>query len=125
MKETNYRGTNDSLKSDRYTNDRSVNNRVTGPKPEVLTNDAYVPGYLRTQIGKLVRVEFLIGTGFLNDRVGRLREVGASYIVLDSLQSDSEVMCDIYSIKFVTIIGERVDEDGNDMVSPDLLGNAY
>ena len=71
--------------------------------PEVLTNQIYTPAFLRTQIGRLMRVEFLIGTNNLVDRIGILSEVGASYIVLRSFENDSLVYCDLYSIKFITI----------------------
>ena len=71
--------------------------------PEILTNSIYTPAFLREHIGKLMRVEFLIGTNNLVDRIGILADVGASYILLRSLENDSLVYCDIYSIKFVTI----------------------
>ena len=71
--------------------------------PEVLTNPVYTPAFLRRQIGKLVRVEFLIGSSFLDDRTGILLEVGASYILLRALESDVITYADIYSIKFITI----------------------
>jgi len=71
--------------------------------PEVLTNNIYTPAFLREQIGKLVRVEFLIGTNNLVDRIGILQDVGASYILLKSLESNTTTYADIYSIKFVTI----------------------
>ncbi len=71
--------------------------------PEVLTNNIYTPAFLREQIGKLVRVEFLIGTNNLVDRIGILEDVGASYILLRSLESGVLTYADIYSIKFVTI----------------------
>lgn len=71
--------------------------------PEVLTNPIYTPGFLKTQIGKLMRVEFLIGTNNMVDRIGVLSEVGASYIILRSLENDSLVYADIYAIKFITI----------------------
>ncbi|HIU51104.1 MAG TPA: hypothetical protein IAB70_00530 [Candidatus Merdicola faecigallinarum] len=71
--------------------------------PEILTNNAYTPAFLRQQIGKLVRVEFLIGTNNLTDRIGILEDVGASYILLRALESDTLTYADIYSIKFVTI----------------------
>ena len=71
--------------------------------PETLTNPIYTPGYLRTQLGKWMRVEFLFGN-ITTDRVGRLVDVGASFIILQSLEANSRMMCDIYSIKFVTII---------------------
>ncbi len=71
--------------------------------PETLTNPIYTPAFLRQQIGKLMRVEFLIGTTNLTDRIGILEEVGASYILLRSFENDSLVYCDLYSIKFITI----------------------
>ena len=71
--------------------------------PEVLTNPIYTPGFFKTQIGRLMRVEFLIGTNNLVDRIGILAEVGASYILLRSFENDSLVYCDIYAIKFITI----------------------
>ncbi len=71
--------------------------------PEILTNAIYTPAFLREQIGKLMRVEFLIGTNNLVDRIGILQDVGASYILLRSFENDSLVYCDIYSIKFITI----------------------
>ena len=72
--------------------------------PEILTNPIYTPAFLREQIGKLMRVEFLIGTNNLVDRIGILEDVGASYILLRSFENDSLVYCDIYAIKFIYII---------------------
>ena len=79
------------------------NVQINQNSPEILKNSIYTPAFLREQIGKLIRVEFLIGTNNLVDRIGILEDVGASYILLRSLESDSLVYCDIYSIKFVTI----------------------
>ena len=78
-------------------------NIINQNSPEVLTNPIYTPAFLREQIGKLMRVEFLIGTNNLVDRIGILQDVGASYILLRSFENDSLVYCDIYSIKFITI----------------------
>lgn len=80
---------------------RQVN--IDQSSPEILTNPIYTPAFLREQIGKLMRVEFLIGTNNLVDRIGILQDVGASYILLRSFENDSLVYCDIYSIKFITI----------------------
>jgi len=62
----------------------------------------YIPGYLRSLIGQPVRAEFLIGSNLLTDRTGIVREVGVSYFVLEDLVTRSRVMCDLYSVKFVT-----------------------
>jgi len=73
--------------------------------PQTLQSTFYTAGFLRTQIGRRMRVEFLIGTnGPLIDRTGTLIAVGASYILLRLIDSDDIIMCDIYSIKFVTIL---------------------
>ena len=84
----------------REQNTRAGTDRIT---PEILANPIYTPGFLKQQIGKLMRVEFLIGTSMLTDRIGVLEEVGASYILLRSFECDSTIYCDIYSIKFITI----------------------
>ena len=76
---------------------------VDSNSPEIITNNIYTPAFLREQIGKLVRVEFLIGTNNLTDRIGILEDVGASYILLRAIESGNLLYCDIYSIKFVTI----------------------
>lgn len=81
--------------------DRNV--QINQNSPEILTNLIYTPAFLREQIGKLMRVEFLIGTNNLTDRIGILEDVGASYILLRSIESNNLIYCDIYSIKFVTI----------------------
>lgn len=72
--------------------------------PVTVENTLFTPGFLRTQIGRRIRVEFLIGTNLLTDRTGTLLGVGASYILLRPIDSDDIMMCDIYSIKFATII---------------------
>ena len=71
--------------------------------PETLTNNIYTPAFLRQFIGRLVRIEFLIGTNNLVDRVGLLEEVGASYVVIRQIESGNLLYADIYSIKFVLI----------------------
>lgn len=88
-----------------YTNQRETRQgvEINQNSPEILTNNIYTPAFLREQIGKLVRVEFLIGTNNLTDRIGILEDVGASYILLRSLEGGVLTYADIYSIKFVTI----------------------
>ena len=68
-------------------NNMSMTNTQT--EPETLTNTAYTPAFLKRYIGRLVRIEFLIGTTYLEDRTG--------------VQDKNLLYCDIYSIKFVTI----------------------
>lgn len=93
------------MEDNKISNKRQMENHVitNSNSPEILTNNIYTPAFLRQQIGKLVRVEFLIGTNNLVDRIGILEDVGASYILLRSLESNTTIYADIYSIKFVTI----------------------
>ena len=62
----------------------------------------YTQGYLVTQIGRNVRIEFLVGESFLTDRRGTLVQVGIDYVVIREADSDDLLTCDLYSIKFVT-----------------------
>lgn len=72
--------------------------------PPTLTSPYYLAGYLKNFIGKVMRVEFLVGSaGPLTDRVGTLMEVGASYIVLQVFPMNTIMICDLYSIKFATV----------------------
>lgn len=71
--------------------------------PPALTDSEYIAGFLRQYIGRLLLVEFVVGTNSFMDRSGFLREVGVNYIVLEDLISRNLVMCDLYSIRFVTI----------------------
>lgn len=71
-----------------------------------LSDTVYLPGYLKTQIGKTVRVESLIG-GCLERRIGTLIQVGADYIVLKLYQSCSTMICEASSIKYITVIHDN------------------
>lgn len=76
-----------------------------GPPPETLVSPLYTPGFLRTLIGKRIRIEFLMGTGgTLIDRTGTLMAVGVSYVLIQPTDTDDLMMCDIYSIRFVTAL---------------------
>ena len=73
-----------------------------GPPPA--TDRSYIPGYLAANLGKNVRAEFVLGTGFYTDKTGILREVGTNYFVLEDYISHARIMCDLYSVKFVTTL---------------------
>lgn len=71
--------------------------------PPVLTDTEFLQGYLRTLIGKFVRVDFLIGTNTFIDKAGTLLDVGVDHIVLQEPETDDKVIADLYSIKFVKV----------------------
>lgn len=73
------------------------------PVPITTQSLQYINGFLRTQIGKKVTVDFLIGTNTLTDRTGTLLGVGANYILLNEVETDDLLVCDFYSVKFVRV----------------------
>ncbi len=77
------------------------------PMPPIVNNPLYNQGWLSTQIGMYVKVEFLIGTGMWIDREGILKEVGISFIIIEETGSRDTIMCDIYSIKFVRVFRDQ------------------
>lgn len=71
--------------------------------PPVMTDPNYLQGYLIENIGRFVRIDFLIGTTTLIDKSGTLIDVGIDYVVLREAETDDLDICDLYSIKFVKI----------------------
>lgn len=72
-----------------------------GARNSVLSSTDFTQGFLQTQIGRHVKVEFLLGTGMLIDREGDLVKVGTDYIIIQETETDDYLLCDIYSIRFV------------------------
>ena len=77
------------------------NSLSTQPMPVTAESLQYMNGFLRTQIGRPVKVDFLIGTNTLVDRTGILLGVGVNYILINEIESDDVVACDFYNIKFI------------------------
>ena len=73
------------------------------PGPPSVMDPGYIPGYLKTQIGKRVRAEFVFANLYL-DKTGVLKDVGYNYFVLEEV-TGAMVMCDLYSARFVTSVG--------------------
>ncbi len=72
-------------------------------RPETMTNTDFLPAYLKQFVGRWVRCEFFIGDS-VEQRVGVLHDVGASYIIIDVIEPQTLVVCDIFSLRFVTIV---------------------
>lgn len=111
--QNNSRQTNDMMQQSRN-NQMTVRNRDMMPsastpqntislRPESMTNSDFLPAYLMQYIGKWIRADFLIGNS-IEQRVGILEDVGASYIILNAIEPDTLMVCDLFAIKFVTII---------------------
>ncbi|MDD4715675.1 MAG: hypothetical protein PHT34_03880 [Oscillospiraceae bacterium] len=82
----------------------AVQQDMTRQGPPTMTEPYYIPNYLARNLGKNVRAEFVIGTSQFMDKSGILREVGVNYFVLEDYISHALIMCDLYSVKFVTIL---------------------
>lgn len=80
----------------------SLSGRQQGPPPVAST--LYIPGFLASIIGRTVRAEFIIGDNQFVDRTGIMVDVGVNYFVLNDIISKQYVMCDLYSVRFVTIL---------------------
>lgn len=74
--------------------------------PKSLKNTAFLPAFLSKNIGKLVKIESLIG-GRLEPRIGILMTVGANFIVLRQMRSNNTMICDSTLIKYATIIHDN------------------
>lgn len=72
-----------------------------GVRESVLTGTDFTQGFLQTQIGRYVKIEFVLGTNMLVDREGTLIKVGTDYILIQEPETDDYLLCDIYSIKFI------------------------
>ncbi|MDF2505779.1 MAG: hypothetical protein K0R06_3274 [Clostridium sp.] len=46
-------------------------------------------------------MQFLLGTNSFQDRTGILEEVGISYVIIRNEETNTNELCDLYSIKFV------------------------
>ncbi len=71
--------------------------------PHTLNNTAFMPAFLSRHIGKLIKVESLLGDR-LETKVGVLMTVGAGYIVLRQLNNNNTIVCEMRPIKYATIV---------------------
>ena len=86
------------------TNELTVENKPL--KTDPLKNPMFLPAYLNRHIGKLVKIEALIGE-CLQTKIGTLYEIGADYIVIKLNQNCTSLVIDGKCIKFITIIHDN------------------
>ena len=108
---------------------RSQNIPATPPPGEIDNNFAVRPNDIPTEqlntiyrgsiqevlsqnTGLFVAIEFLVGTQTLVRKQGILYSVGISFLVLYDYTEGTYVVCDLYSVKFVTFY------ENNDGVMP-------
>lgn len=74
---------------------------------DTLSFQGSIQQVLQENVGKYVIVEFLIGTYGLTSRQGLLYYVGSQFLVLYDEFESRFVVCDIFSVKFVTFLETR------------------
>lgn len=77
-----------------------------GTRPETTPNpndqDTYAE-ILQANIGAYVLIQFLIGSTSIVEKEGYLYAAGVNFITIYEPLDDRYVVCDLYSVKFVTI----------------------
>ncbi|MCD8025989.1 MAG: hypothetical protein LUF33_03395 [Clostridiales bacterium] len=61
----------------------------------------YLNGFIRTQIGRRVSIDFLVGSNTIVTKSGYLLGVAANYILLNELDTNDLTTCDFFNIKFI------------------------
>lgn len=83
------------------------NNNFQTPAEEnfnTMTFQGSIQQVLSENIGSYVIIDFFMGTSVLETRQGFLYSVASQYVVLYDEISKHYVVCDIFSIKFVTFL---------------------
>lgn len=82
-------------------NDLAPITEYNQPFPITAESIQYLNGFLRTQIGRRVEIQMLVGTDNLVTKEGYLLGVGANYILINEIGTSDITTCDFYNIKFV------------------------
>lgn len=71
--------------------------------------EAYLGSFLavlQDNLGYYVVIEFLIGTSGLTEKEGILYSAGNNFVTLYEQETNRYIVCDLYSIKFVTFYNQ-------------------
>lgn len=71
------------------------------PYPVTAESVQYLNGFIRTQIGRRVTIDFLIGSNNMVSKSGYLLGAAADYILINELDTNDLTTCDFYNIKFI------------------------
>lgn len=74
---------------------------VANPYPVTPESIQYLNGFIRTQIGRRVTIDFLVGSDNLVSKSGYLLGVAQNYILINELDTNDITTCDFYNIKFI------------------------
>ncbi len=100
--------------SDNQTSIQSMDMSMTSDLNMTQPSTELVYQYLERAIGRFIFVDFLIGTQCMIRKQGYLFNVGSNWILLyDDILGDF-IMCDLYSIKFITFPAKKPTTTVND-----------
>ena len=71
------------------------------PFPVTAESLRYHNGFMRTQIGRRITVDFLMGANTIVQKTGYLLGVAQDYILLNEIDTNDITTCDYYNIKFI------------------------
>lgn len=74
---------------------------IKNPYPVTPESLQYLNGFLRTQIGRRVSIDFLVGSNTIVTKSGFLLGVASNYILINELDTNDLTTCDFYNIKFI------------------------
>lgn len=73
----------------------------SNPYPVTPESIQFLNGFIRTQIGRRVSVDFLVGSNSIVTKTGYLLGVATNYILINELDTDDITACDFYNVKFI------------------------
>ncbi|MCI8649535.1 MAG: hypothetical protein HFG20_05400 [Anaerotruncus sp.] len=106
--------------------DTLMQNNSTSP-PQT-TSEFYAESFsevLIKSIGYYVVCEFLIGTNSVTVKEGILYAAGMNFLTLQDPDSDRFTVCDLYSLKFVTVYNSRPQYGQNNRMMPQRQSIPY
>jgi uncharacterized membrane protein len=71
------------------------------PYPITASNIQYLNSFLRTQIGRAIEVNFLLGGNTMMQVGGYLLGVGADFVLINEYGTNNITSCDFYNIKYI------------------------
>ncbi len=89
--------------SETGTNEPLINEITDFSNPYPVTQESiqFLNGFIRTQIGRRVSIDFLVGSNQIVTKNGFLVGVATNYILINELDTNDITACDFYNIKFI------------------------
>lgn len=94
---------NEEIRQSNKNSDSKADNAGDLFVPYQVTRDSlqYLNGFIKTQIGRRVSIDFLIGSDIVTTKTGYLLAVAQNYLLLNELDTNDVTACDLYTLKFI------------------------